>query len=121
MDYKSLMGYSKKKKVIKEQSKSKKTVLDEIKQELNEAAFEMQTMKDNPPFKIKEVGGSVEYRKYYKKIEKAENQQAKEVNNLVKLLKKKGLEGEGASLAQAYLKGVRDFDSFLKNFIRKLM
>ena len=71
MDYKSLMGYGKKKKVIKEQSKPKKTVLDGIKQELDESALAlgMQTLKDNPPFQIKEVGAAPVYKKHIKEYQ----------------------------------------------------
>ena len=35
MDYKNIMGYKEKQKVIKEQVKPKKTILDGVKQELN--------------------------------------------------------------------------------------
>ena len=68
---------------------------------------------------IKE-GPSYEYANYMKGIEKAENLQAKQVNNLVKLLQKKGLKREATELSSKYLKGVRDFDSFLKNLYGKL-
>ena len=42
MDYKKLMGYSKpknKKKVVKEQPKPKKTIIDNLKKELNEWSY----------------------------------------------------------------------------------
>jgi len=73
----------------------------------------------SPTKQIKE-GPSYEYANYMKGIEKAENLQAKQVNNLVKLLMKKGLKKEASELASNYLKGVRDFDSFLKNLYGKI-
>ena len=65
-------------------------------------------------------GPSYEYANYMKKIEKAENIQAKEVNNLVKLLNKKGLKKQATNLASKYMKGMRDFDNFLKKLYRSL-
>ena len=67
-----------------------------------------------------EEGPSYEYANYMKKIEKAENLQAKEVNNLVKLLQKKGLKKEASELSSKYMKGVRYFDDCLKKLYRKL-
>ena len=77
------------------------------------------TERDDDGKALKE-GPSYEYANYMKKIEKAENIQAKEVNNLVKLLTKKGLKKEATLLGAKYLKGVRDFDSFLKDLYGKL-
>ena len=82
MDYKSLMGYGKKKKVIKEQPKSKKkTVLDNVKQELNEWYHQPPTTKrwtksldgnglTEHEQELKE-GPSYQYAKEYMKVEKA--------------------------------------------------
>ena len=78
---------------------------------------------DNPfddDEKLKEVGGGAEYRKYYKNIEKAENVQAKQVNNLVKVLQKKGLKKEATFLAGAYMKSMRELDKYLKTLCGKL-
>ena len=61
-------------------------------------------------------GPSYEYANYIKKIEKAENAQAKAVNDLVKLLKKKGLNTEATKLASNYMVNMRDFNQFLKYF-----
>ena len=77
------------------------------------------TERDEEGKALKE-GPSYEYANYLKRIEKAENVQAKEVNNLVKLLTKKGLKKEATLLGAKYLKGVRDFDSFLKDLYGKL-
>ena len=110
MDYKSLMGYENKKNPTKKESKPKvNKVLKNIKEEFGYKQ------------ELKEVGGGSEYRKYYKNIEKAENVQAKQVNNLVKLLQKKGLKKEASTLASTYMKSVRDFDSFLKKLERSLI
>ena len=137
--YKTMMtGKSKKKKVIKEQSKPKKTVLDGIKQELNEwshqppiekrwsgaftnknglTEFEERGGKDT----IKEVGAGAEYRKYFKDIEKKENQLAKSVNNLKKLLLKKGIRDEALALSSVYMSHIIKFTTHLKKLTRKLM
>tara|TARA_R110002020_G_scaffold415328_1_gene624691 strand:- start:367 stop:675 length:309 start_codon:yes stop_codon:yes gene_type:complete len=101
MDYKSLMGYGKKKN--KESKPKQNKVLESIKDEFN----------------INE-GPSYEYANYMKKIEKAENIQAKEVNNLVKLLTKKGLKKEATFLAGAYMKSMGEFDKYLKTLYGKL-
>jgi hypothetical protein len=66
-------------------------------------------------------GPSYEYANYMKKIEKAENLQAKEVNNLVKLLQKKGLKKEATSLASAYMNSVKDFDEYLKDLYSSIV
>ena len=66
-------------------------------------------------------GPSYEYAPLMKKIEKAENIQAKEVNNFVKLLQKKGLKKEATLLASKYMKNMREFDSFLTKLYRKLV
>ena len=74
------------------------------------------------PFNSDDVneGPSYEYANYMKKIEKAENMQAKEVNNLVKLLKKKGLKKEAIFLAGAYMKSMREFDDYIQKLMSTL-
>ena len=74
--------------------------------------FEKEQMNEGPAY---------EYAGQMKKIEKAENLQAKEVNNLVKLLQSKGMKKEARDLASKYMKSVRDFDSFLKKLERSLI
>ena len=69
---------------------------------------------------IRNEGPSYEYAPYMKKIEKAENMQAKEVNALVKLLQSKGLTKEATLLGAKYMKGMRDFNDTLKKLYRKL-
>ena len=79
------------------------------------------TLADIQKKKLNEVGAGAEYRKYYKNIEKTENVQAKQVNNLVQLLMKKGLKKEATAIASKYVKGVAEFDNFLKKLIGKMM
>ena len=69
---------------------------------------------------IRNEGPAYEYAPYMKKIEKAENIQAKEVNALVKLLQSKGLTKEATLLGAKYMKGMRDFNDTLKKLYRKL-
>ena len=66
-------------------------------------------------------GPSYEYANYIKKIEKAENMQAKEVNKFVQLLMKKGLKKEATAIASKYVKAAAEFDNFLKKLIGKMM
>ena len=135
MDYKTLMGYGKKpsnKKVVKEQKKS--SVVDTIKQELNE--WNDETFKNKPKRWSKSFGGTgltefekqevnegpaYEYEKFSKSIEKAENKQAKEVNNLVKTLSKKGFKKEATNVANSYMKSMRKFKNELDDIIRGLV
>ena len=102
MDYKSLMGYSDKKK---KQSKSKQNkIVEELKQEL------------------KEVSAAPQYKKMYKDIIKAENQLAKSVDKMASFLNKKGLKNQSMMLKGNYIQDVRDFvDKFLKGFIKELL
>ena len=65
-------------------------------------------------------GPAYEYAYLVGKIEKAENKQAKEVNNLVKLLQKKGLKKEATFLAGAYMKSMREFDDYIQKLMSTL-
>ena len=140
MDYKSIIGFSKsKKKQIKNPTSNikKNTVLDEIKREINEwshkppttkrwsksfggrglTEFESQGGKDF----LKEVGASAEYRRYFKDIEKKENQLDKSVNKLKKLLLKKGIRDEALALSSVYMSHIIKFTKHLEKLTRKLM
>ena len=134
MDYKSMMGYGKKKNPTKKQSKSKRNqILEGIKKDLNE--WNDTAFRDKPKRwsgasdkglteyekELKEVGASAEYRKYFKEIEKKENELAKSVNNFRKLLDKKGMNKQATNLAHTYLKRMRDFNDYMKKLIGKLM
>ena len=86
MKYRDILGFSKKqkpkKKVIKEKYKSKKTVLDKVKQELNEwndTAFRNKPKRwsnsnglTEHEQELKEVGSAAEYRPHIKRINKLE-------------------------------------------------
>ena len=96
MNYKTLMGYKK--------TKSNK-VIDNIKEE----------------FGYVNEGPAYEYEKFSKSIEKAENKQAKEVNNLVKTLSKKGFKKEATNVANSYMKSMRKFKNELDDIIRGLI
>ena len=107
MKYKDSIGYNKSNKSnVKKQSKPKvNKVLEGIKEE----------------FGLVKEGPSYEYANYIKKIEKAEKQHGKEVNNLVRLLKKKGMNKEATQLESNYNINVkRDFMKFLEFLYSKL-
>ena len=113
MNYKDIIGYNKSKK-----SGVKKTPKPELK--INKV---LESVKNDLGYRepIKEVGAAAEYKPYIKKIEKAENLQAKEVNKLVKLLQKKGLKKEATRLASHYMINMRDFTNFLKYLSDELL
>ena len=139
MKYRDILGYSKsKKKNIKEKSKPKKTVLDGIKQELNEwthkpptekrwsgaftnknglTEFEERGGKDN----LKEIGAAPLYRKYIKSIDKQRDQVGKETLKFYELLRKKGLDKAAEVLLDSYKKNIISFGKDLKQIVRKLM
>jgi len=133
MDYKKLMGYGDTKKITKKVSKPKKNrVLEGIKKNLNE--WNDRTFKNAPKRWSKEFGGSgltehetlkegpsYEYGKSLKAIEKAENLQAKAVNNFVKILKKKGFPKEATNVASMYMVQMRKFDEYMKELADKLL
>ena len=131
MDYKSLMGYGKKKKVIEEQFKPTKPkgdkVLKDIKQELNESsvAIGIRTLKDNPPFKtptqLKEVGAAPLYKKHIKLIDKARTQVGRETLKFVDLLYKNGLEDVGDEINKSFKKNIIQFRKDMKKIVRKLI
>ena len=131
--YKSMMtGSNKKKKVIKEQSKPKKTVLDGIKQELNEWTHKPPTEKrwSKKTFdsglteherQLKEVGAAPLYRKHIKNIDKQRDQVGREVIKFYELLRKKGLSDAADDLLDSYKKNVINFGKDLKKIIRKIV
>ena len=100
-----MMGYGDKKKVTKKQSKPKvNKVLENIKEEFN--------LNEGPAY---------EYEKVFKGMEKGENQQAKAVNNFVKLLKKKGFPKEATNVAYTYMGTMRKFHDYLEELKGKLL
>ena len=66
-------------------------------------------------------GPAHEYSKVFKDIEKGENQQAKAVNNFVKLLKKKGFPKEATNVAYTYMGTMRKFNEYLEELKGKLL
>ena len=140
MNYKQMMGYNKKKKVVKEQSKpKKKSVLDDIKQELNEwddttfrnkpkrwtgaygrkdglTEFEEQGGKDN----INE-GPAADYAPYLHAIKQNYDKYWDSVKMLEKQLVKKGLKREAHNIHSFYTKLVTKFHKWFEKFVRKLL
>ena len=110
MDYKSLMGYGKKKKVTKKESKSKiNKVLESINEEFG--------YKDN----LKEVGAAPLYRKHIKKIEKIHKLYGKEVLDFYELLRKQGVNDESLNLLTQFKDGVLKFGVGFKKIVKKLL
>ena len=106
MDYKKLMGYSKKKKVNKKESKPKHNkILESIKDEFN----------------IKEVGMASDIKKYTTAIDKDMMNLAKSVNSLKELLIKNGAKKEALELGSIFVTNVGKFRKFIKiKFLRML-
>ena len=142
MKYRDILGFSKsKKKIIKEKSKPKKTVLDGVKQELNEwhhnpptekrwtksnyntglTEFEEQGGKDV----IKEVGMASDIKKYTKAIDKDMDRLTDTVRELKNILMKNGAKKEAQELGSIYATSVGRFHKFIKikfiKMIRKLI
>ena len=102
MDYKSLMGYSDKKK---KQSKSKQNkVLESIKDEFN--------INEGPAF---------EYKKHAKNIDKSLKGLQKSYLDFYEVLRKKGLDDEASDFLDNYKKNIVDFTKKYKKNFRKLM
>ena len=139
MKYRDILGFTKsKKKIIKERSKPKKNkIIEGIKQELNEWSYQPPTEKrwsksydkgltefEETGGKdiIKEVGAGVQYKKFYKDIERQQKGLTKSVEKFKNYLEKQGLKSEARKLEDNYL-----IDSYgwmrkwLKQFISKLM
>tara|TARA_Y100001963_G_C6560032_1_gene343875 strand:- start:43 stop:471 length:429 start_codon:yes stop_codon:yes gene_type:complete len=138
MKYRDILGFSKpKKKIIKEKSKPKKTILDNVKKELNEwhhspptekrwskntfdtglTEFEERGGKDF----IKEVGASAQYKKYIKLIDKDFDSLVKSVDALKKLLIKNGAKKEALELGSIFVTNVGKFRKFMKiKFLRMI-
>ena len=133
--YKTMMtGNNKKKvkKVIKEKSKPKKTVLDGIKQELNEWTHKPPTEKrwSKKTFdsglteherQLKEVGAAAQYRPHIKKIDKYYDLYWKSVQDFGKVLEKKGMKKESKFMHQKYYKHVVEFKAWFTTFIKELL
>ena len=127
MDYKSLMGFNKKKKTVKKESKPKvNKVIEGVKKQMNETFMGIQTAKDNPPFKtpqqqVKETSAGYDYHKITKKIEKSYKTYWDDVKNLQKILDKKGMKKEAQQLRKEYAKKVLGFHSWFRGMIDRLL
>jgi hypothetical protein len=138
MDYKTLMGYGKKKKQIKEETiKNKPTVLDNIKEELNEWSFSPPTDKRWSK-SAKDVDGLTEferkggkdkinegpagdYEPYIHAIDQNYKKYWDSVKMFQKQLAKKGMKKEANNVHGFYTKLVSKFHSWFGKFVRKLM
>ena len=130
--YKSIMTGKNKKKVIKEQPKPEKTVLDGIKQELNEWTHKPPTEKrwsksfggdglTEHERELKEVCAAPLYKKHIKSIDKYRDQVGREVLKFYELLRKKGLDDAAETLLDNYKRNIITFGKNLKELVRKLM
>ncbi len=139
MDYKSLMGYGKKKTPTKKQSKPKKNqILEGIKKDLNEwndetfktlpkrwsgasdkglTEFEKQGGEDI----LKEVGAAPQYKKFVKSIDKERDKVGRETLKFVDLLRKKGLGDAADDLLDSYKNNVIKFGLEVKKIMRKMI
>jgi len=102
MDYKSLMGYSDKKK--KESKPKQNKVLESIKDEFN--------INEGPAF---------EYKKHAKNIDKSLKGLQKSYLDFYETLRKKGLNDEASDFLDNYKKNIVDFTKKYKKDFRKLM
>ena len=106
MDYKSLMGYSEKKKTPKPKVNK---VLNSIKEEFG--------YKED----IKEVGAAPQYKKFVKSIDKERDKVGKETLKFVDLLRKKGLTDAADDLLDSYKNNVVKFGVEVKKIMRKII
>ena len=143
MDYKSLMGYGKKKKISKEEIKPQKnTVLENIKKELKLQedslgdafhrkikAYQDRITKEKEAYKkarerqkkLKNEGPSYEYKKHSKKIDKSLKELQKNFLDFYENLRKKGLNDEAADFLDNYKKNVVGFTKQYKKDFGKLL
>ena len=102
MDYKTLMGYGKKKN--KESKPKENKVLESIKGEFN--------LSEGPAY---------EYKKHSKKIEKSLKDLQKNYLDFYEVLRKKGLNDEASDFLDNYKKNVVGFTKKYKKDFGKLM
>ena len=132
MDYKSLMGYGKKKTPTKNQPKPKKNqIVEGIKKDLNE--WNDTTFRNMPKRwsnsnglteheqELKEVGAAAQYRPHIKKINKLYDEYWDSVKDFQKLLGKKGLNQVSGDIGLGYMKFVTKFHKMFQKMVRKLL
>ena len=115
MDYKKVMGYSKKttKKVVVEQTKTKQNkVLNSIKEE-----FGYDTIKQP----LKEVGASYQHQDYMKKINKAEENLHKFVQEYKNFLMSQGHKKEAMEFSSKYVGFIGKFTNWMKTKWKRLV
>ena len=109
-DYKHMMGYSKKKKVLKEEPKEP-TILEDIQDE-----FGFTTEKV-----LNEVGAAADYRKHILQIEKSYKKYWDDVKDFEGLLVKKGLKPTAKQIHKQYAKNVLGFQSWFRGILQRLL
>ena len=110
MDYKSLMGYGKKKKISNKKPELKvNEVLKSIKEEFGYEEI------------LKEVGAAPIYKKHIKLIDKSRDTVGRATIKFYELLRKKGLNDAADDLLDSYKNNVIEFGKDLKELVRKLM
>ena len=131
MDYKSLMGYGKKKKVNKKVIKENKTSVTELlKEEFGDVSLgKVYTDKDKPPFQtpqqLKEVGMAPEIKMYTHAINKNYDRYWDSVKDLQKYLAKKGAQKISKQIGSLYTGHVGKFHHWMKTkfiqMVRKMI
>ena len=136
MKYKDILGYSKpKKKLIKEKVDKKLSITEELKKEFGPVYEWTDTPSQTKRWskklggnglteyeQLKEVGAGVQYRKFYKDIERQQKGLSKSVQKFKQYLEVQGLKSKARELEDNYL-----IDSYgwmrkwLKKFIEGLM
>tara|TARA_Y100000034_G_C6742041_1_gene329337 strand:+ start:158 stop:574 length:417 start_codon:yes stop_codon:yes gene_type:complete len=138
MKYRDILGFSEKqpkKKVVKEQKKS--SVVEGIKQELNEwtdETFKKMPKRWGKPYgetltEFEKQGGkdtvnegpAYEYAGAAKKVEKLYKAYWDSVKDFSNLLIKKGLKKEGDMFIRSYTKQVKKWNDFFIRQVRKLL
>ena len=131
MDYRDILGFSNtKKKVVKKETKPKKTIVDEIKQELNEWSESIPSVKrwskkldsnglTEHEQMLKEVGNAQVHKKMIQNIDNGLGYYKSSVDNYVDFLNKQGHKKEAKELQNTFTKEVGRFRKFMKiKFLR---
>ena len=113
MDYKSLMGFNKKKKVVKETPETPKPQVNKV----------LESIKEEFGYKdiLKEVGAAPTYKKHIKSIDKYRDQVGRQVLKFYELLRKKGLDDAADELLDNYKNNIIKFGKDLKQLVRKII
>ena len=138
MDYKTLMGYGKKKKVINKKPEPKQNkILESVKKELNEWSHQPPTEKrwskdfngDDGLTEFEQQGGkdnvnegpAADYAPYLHAIKQNYDKYWDSVKEFQKVLDKKGLKGASKGIGNAYKNLVLKFHKLLDKMVRKLL